>query len=499
MIPSRAGGVLLHLTSLPGGHGIGDLGAAAHDWLGWLHRSGCALWQFLPLGPCGAGWSPYQSPSTFAGNPLLISLEALVAHGWLRTEDPDERPPSGSHVDFPAVTRSKSRLLKAAAERWRSRGKPGREDFESWCAANADWLDDYALFMALKDAHAGAAWTTWDPELAQRRPAEVLAARKRLRESVEEHGLQQYWFWTQWRSLRNRAAQLGIRLIGDLPIYVSEDSADVWSRPDLFQLGDDGRPVVVAGVPPDYFSETGQLWANPIYDWDHHREEGYRWWIRRVRHLAQQVDCVRIDHFRGLSAYWEVPAGSATAATGRWVEGPGGALLEALRNDLGGLPLIAEDLGVMTADVLSLRDSFQLPGMKILQFGLEAGEAEDHLPDTYPERCVAYTGTHDNDTSRGWYQAAAEATRDFARRALATDGGDIAWSMVRSIWSSKAAWSVAPIQDFLSLGTEARMNYPGRAEGNWTWRLSPAQVDGDLADRIRDLNDEYGRVAVTPS
>ena len=493
MIPPRAGGILLHLTSLPGGDGIGDLGLAALHWLTWLHRSGCSLWQFLPLGPSGGGWSPYQSPSTFAGNPLLISLDRLLEAGWLGREDLEDRPVSTNKVDYPAVQRRKSDRLKAAAERWRGRGRPGEADFVAWREAHSDWLDDYVLFMALKEVHGGAPWTAWDSSLAHRRPQELEAARGRLRESIEEHALQQYWFWSQWQELRHQAANLGIRLIGDLPIYVSEDSADVWSRPDLFQLDANGRPVVVAGVPPDYFSETGQLWSNPIYHWERHEQEGFQWWCRRVRHLAQQVDCVRIDHFRGLAAYWEVPAGSPTAATGRWVKGPGVALLDALRADLGGLPLIAEDLGVMTPEVRHLRDSFEVPGMKILQFDLEGGAVKDEPLEVYPERCVAYTGTHDNDTSRGWYQAAAEATREYTRRTLEADGRDIAWSLVGSIWSSNAGWSLAPIQDFLSLGSEARMNYPGRPDGNWEWRLASGAATEDLAERIQELNRTYQR------
>jgi 4-alpha-glucanotransferase len=433
------------------------------------------------------------SPFDFAGNPLMISLT-----GWSRTAGSPMTgtPAVGPAVDYPAA-RFEDGALKIV-ERWRSCAGRCRR-LRSWCDLHRDWLDDYALFTAIKEAHNGATWTAWDAGLAHRRAEDLAAARKQLAGSIERHALQQYWFWSQWKGVRRRATDLGLRLVGDLPIYVSEDSADLWARPDLFQLDPQSRPLVVAGVPPDYFSETGQLWANPIYHWERHREEGYAWWRRRVRHLAEQVDFVRLDHFRGLESYWEVPVGSATAASGRWVIGPGASLLAALRADLGRLPLIAEDLGVITPEVKLLRDSFDLPGMKILQFDLEGWESDGDLPEKYPERCVAYTGTHDNDTSRGWYEAVSEETRDFARRVLGTDGTDIAWSMIRAIWASGAGWSLAPIQDFLSLGGEARMNYPGRAEGNWRWRLTTGAVDGNLADRVMELNHQHRRDAAAPA
>lgn len=494
----RAGGILLHVTSLPGGHGIGDLGPEAYAWLEWLRRAGCALWQVLPLGPVGPGWSPYQSPSSFAGNPLLISLERLAEDGWLGKSFVEAVRHTEPRVDFEAVHAYKRARLLQAAEAWRQRGRPGRESFEAWRDAHRHWLDVYALFVALKEAQGGVAWQAWEPDLARRRPEAIAAAARRLADRIETVALEQYWFWSQWERLRSAARASGIRIIGDLPIYVALDSADVWSRPDLFELDGDGRPLVVAGVPPDYFSSTGQLWSNPIYRWERHRAEGYRWWIERVRHLTRQVDFVRIDHFRGLEAFWEVPADAPTAATGRWVPGPGADLLEQLRNALGGLPLVAEDLGVITPGVRQLLDRFDLPGMKVLQFGLEAGPDEDDVPARYPRGCVAYTATHDNDTSTGWFQSADETTREFARRILRSDGADIAWAMIRAVWESPADWAIAPLQDVLGLGSEARMNIPGRADGNWTWRTVPGALTDDLAGRLRDLGQASGRVVGRP-
>jgi 4-alpha-glucanotransferase len=446
------------------------------------------------LGPAGSGWSPYQSPSTFAGNPLLISLRDLVDQGWLAKEDLDPAPVNAALVDYQRVHAHKGDRLRKAAARWRDRGRPERGAFEAWSEAQRDWLDDFALFAALKAAHAQAAWIDWEPELVRRDPHALAGARRDLAAQIEDHALQQFWFWSQWTALHELAARLEVELVGDLPIYVAHDSVDVWANPELFELDAHGHPLVVAGVPPDYFSESGQLWSNPIYRWERHSQDGFRWWIERVRRLAQQVDIVRIDHFRGLEAYWEVPSGSETAATGRWVTGPGAALLEALRGALGGLPFIAEDLGVVTPGVQVLLDRFGLPGMKVLQFGLEGGEESGELPAEYPVRCVAYTGTHDNDTSRGWFEAVGEETRAYVRRVLESDGQDVAWTMIGALWASPAERTLAPLQDLLSLGSEARMNYPGRGEGYWTWRAGEGALDEALAARLRDLNERNDRV-----
>lgn len=491
----RLGGVLLHPTSLPGPYGIGDLGRTADSWLEWLAAADCSLWQVLPLGPTGYGDSPYQSFSAFAGNPLLISLGSLVEEGLLESGDLEPMPhfPQG-RVDYGAVIEHRQRVLRRAGLRFRSGAASHlRADFERFRHENGDWLEDFALFMALKQEHGGASWTQWARPLVARDEAALAEARRRLEQAVEDHCLQQFLFFRQWSRVRERAKHLGLTVVGDVPIFVAHDSADVWSHPELFCLDDRGRPTVVAGVPPDYFSPTGQLWGNPLYRWGRLRDEGYAWWVRRFRMALQTADLLRLDHFRGFAAYWEVPGGAATAEHGKWVPGPGADFLEAMSRALGRLPIIAEDLGEITPDVIALRDRFDLPGMKILQFGFEADPLHDFLPHNYPRRCVAYTGTHDNDTAVGWYRSASEARRDFCRRYLASRGDDIAWDMIRAVWSSVAEIAVVPMQDVLGLGSEARMNFPSRAEGNWSWRLRPEQMASEQADRLRELNFLYAR------
>lgn len=489
----RSAGVLLHLTSLPGPGGIGDLGRPAHAMLNWLDRAGCGLWQFLPLTPIGRGWSPYQSRSSFAGNPLLISLEKLAEEGWLDPEDVASFPET-ARVDFKQIDSSKRAGLTLAAERWRSGGRPGSEHFEHWCEANRGWLEDYALYAALREAHAGKVWTEWPPEVATRAPRALAEARRKLSAAIEFHSLVQYWFYQQWESLRREAEARRIRLIGDLPIYPDHDSADVWSRPDLFKLDARGEPEYLAGVPPDYFSKTGQLWEAPVYRWERHLEDGYRWWIERVVHSAACFDAVRLDHFRGLEAFWEVPAPAETAEGGSWARGPGASLLGALRSAMGTIPIIAEDLGFITPEVVALRDAFELPGMRVLQLELEDTSSDSEARIPHVQRCVAYTGTHDNDTSQGWFGSADEAVRASTVDFLGGDGSDVVERMIRWVWSSGAGWVVAPMQDFLGLGSEARMNYPGRREGNWGWRLTHGQQTDRLADHVRQMNGETGRL-----
>lgn len=493
MILDRSAGVLLHWTSLPGPGGIGDLGPPAHRMLDWLARTGCRLWQFLPLTPVGRGWSPYQSRSCFAGNPLLISLERMAETGWLDPGDLEPTPPS-DQVDFEDVQRRKMAAFAIATERWIARGRPGKDDFEQWGSENGAWLEDFALFTALRQAHSGRSWTQWDSPLRQRDRRALGAARERLAPSLELHKLQQYWFWLQWGEVRQAAAERGIRLIGDLPMYPDHDSADVWANPDLFKLDEAGEPAFLGGVPPDYFSTTGQLWEAPVYRWEAHDADRFRWWIRRLRHTLAAMDAVRIDHFRGLEAYWEVPAPAKTAESGHWEKAPGEALLRAIRNEIGSLPIIAEDLGFITPEVIELRDQFGLPGMRVLQLELEEATAAEDLADSYPEQGVAYTGTHDNDTSRGWFLGIDDTSRQVALRLLGGDGTDIAERMVRWVWSTRAAWAIAPIQDFLSLGTEARMNYPGRREGNWGWRLQDRQLSDALAAQVHGWNQDCGRL-----
>jgi 4-alpha-glucanotransferase len=491
----RAGGILLHPTSLPGPHGIGDLGPEAEAWLGWLSLAGCRLWQVLPLGPTGYGDSPYQGFSAFAGNPLLVSLERLVDDGLLGADDLASLPefPPGP-IDFGALIPHRQRLLAVASEHFRH-GMAGHlvADYEAFCRVHADWLEDFALFMALKSEHGGAAWTTWEPGLAQREPGALAAAASRLSPVVADHRFLQFLFFLQWSRIRRLARSYDLSIIGDLPIFVAHDSADVWSHPEFFELDAEGRPVVVAGVPPDYFSPTGQLWGNPLYRWGLMQADGYSWWLRRFRVLLQLVDVVRLDHFRGFEAYWEVPAEERTAENGRWVPGPGAGFLDKLSQGLGGLPIIAEDLGEITPEVIALRDGFVLPGMRILQFAFAGDPLHDFLPHNYPRRCVVYTGTHDNDTTLGWYQSTAEFHRDFCRRYLGVTGSDISWDLIRAAWASVADWAIVPLQDVLGLGGEARMNYPSRPEGNWSWRFRPGELTPQLAGRLEELSYLYGR------
>jgi len=497
----RASGILLHPTSLPGRHGIGDLGPEAHAFVRLLANCGQRWWQILPLGPTGFGNSPYQSYSSYAGNPLLINPELLVEEGWLTKAECEETPAlPEDHVEFEAVTAIKDRLLRQAFSRF-----PAVDpEFEAFQDENAHWLDDYALFMALKEANLGAAWYEWEPRLALREPRQIARQRLELAELLRYYKFVQYVFARQWNALRATCNAHEIQLIGDLPIFVAQDSADVWARPELFQLDKTGHPLVVAGVPPDYFSETGQLWGNPLYRWEAHAHEGFAWWISRLKAVLDRVDLVRLDHFRGFEAYWEVPAGSETAATGRWALGPGTAFLEALRQGLGGLPLIAEDLGEITAEVEALRDRFDLPGMRVLQFGFGGDSGtEIHLPHRYVNHCVAYTGTHDNETSVGWFHTIQVATtqsaeqmaaeRAFALRYLGTNGSEIQWDLIRLALGSVADTVIIPLQDVLGLGSDARMNTPGVATGNWSWRFQSTQIDPRVLARLADLTAVYSR------
>ena len=495
LFATRAGGVLLHPTSLPGPHGIGDIGPQAASWMEWMVKAGLRVWQVLPLGPTGYGDSPYQSFSAFAGNPLLISPDLLVQEGLFRDSDLEPLPLTDpSRVDFGKVLAYKERLLRISAQHFEEGAAPHlREPFESFQQEGEGWLEDFSLFMALKNGYGGAPWTTWGASLARRERQALEEAGHSLAGEVNFHRFQQFLFHRQWHDLRRQAAQNGVSLVGDVPIFVSHDSADVWANPSLFEMDAGGNPTVVAGVPPDYFSPTGQRWGNPLYRWQAMEDEGFSWWIRRFRSLLKLVDVVRLDHFRGFDAYWEIPASAPTAETGRWLAAPGNKLLSACRDALASLPIIAEDLGVITPSVVSLRDSFQLPGMKVLQFSFAGDPEEDFLPHNYPRHCVVYTGTHDNDTSRGWYEKASDEDRDFCRRYLARDGVDIAWDLIRAAWSSVALWAVAPLQDFLDLGSEGRMNYPGRTEGNWQWRAEEAHLTDALAERIREMSVLYGR------
>ncbi len=492
----RSSGILLHPTSLPGTYGIGDIGPSAHRWLDFLNRSGCELWQVLPLGPTGYGDSPYQCFSAFAGNPYLISPEALVEDGLLSEKSIDAHPSfPADRVDFGEVITWKLGLLDEAFQNFtRSTSSKIKDKFGEFQAEQAAWLDDFALFMAIKEYQGGGPWSDWPTPLRSRDPEALEKARQTLEVPIRKQMFRQFLFFRQWEALRAQAHQLGIQIIGDIPIFVAHDSVDVWAHSELFFMDDTGKPTVVAGVPPDYFSPTGQLWGNPLYRWDKHASTGYEWWLARFKAVLQTVDIVRLDHFRGFAGYWEVPAGKPTAEIGRWVPGPGKPFLKAIRDGLGDLPIIAEDLGVITPDVVEMRQDFNLPGMKILQFAFSDTPDEPFLPHNYPKHCVAYTGTHDNDTVLGWFETAPAKEQDFCLNYLRSDKDDLPWIMVRAIWGSVATFSLAPLQDLLGLGTEARMNFPGRPAGNWSWRVGEDVLSDEFCQNLWEINYLYGRL-----
>jgi 4-alpha-glucanotransferase len=493
--PPRSAGVLLHPTSLPGRFGIGDLGPSAYEWVNTLARAKQKWWQVLPLGPTGFGDSPYQCFSAFAGNPYLVSPEKLVQEGLLAGQDIAAANFPGGHIEYGPVIQFKIQLLLRAWSRFQSGAAPLLQTaFAEFCAQQADWLDDFALFMAIKDARGGASWLDWPHDLVVREPQAVQQARKDLADAINQHKFRQFLFFRQWSELKAFANNKAIRLIGDVPIFTSSDSADVWANPDIFLLDERRRPRVVAGVPPDYFSQTGQLWGNPLYDWQALRRSRYAWWVGRLRAMLVQVDLIRLDHFRGFEAYWEVPAGMPTAQVGRWVKGPGVDLFHAVRQQLGRLPLIAEDLGVITPAVEQLRTELGLPGMRILQFAFVGAPPEARfLPHNFERNTVVYTGTHDNDTTRGWYAGLDDARRYFLHRYLSRDGRDITWDMIRLAWSSVADYAIVPLQDVLDLGPEARMNFPGRSSGNWIWRYDAGQFSQALVERLGEMTEIYQR------
>lgn len=492
----RKSGVLLHPTSLPGRYGIGTFNQMAYDWVDFLDQTRQSLWQLLPLGPTGYGDSPYQSFSSFAGNPYLISLEELVQQGLLDQQTLDQAPDlPQDRVDFGAIYHWKVPVLRQAANGFTRRATPDQQaEYTQFCAEHAAWLDDFALFMALKDAHSGAAWNQWPLPFRSRQANALAAASQQYAAVIHAHKFNQWLFYRQWLRLKGYANAKGIQIVGDIPIFVAMDSADAWTNPQEFFLNDAFQPTVVAGVPPDYFSETGQLWGNPLYQWEVMQRNGYAWWLRRIKAALRLYDIVRIDHFRGFAGYWEVPAGEPTAINGQWVKGPGSVFFDAVQAALGTLPIIAEDLGEITPDVIALRNQFGLPGMKILQFAFSTDASDKFLPHNYTRNFVVYSGTHDNDTTFGWYQqTATDKERDFFRRYLRTDGRDAAWSAIDAAFRSVAALAIVPLQDLLSLDSTARMNLPGRAEGNWSWRYRPEQLTGYLATRLLETTTIYGR------
>ena len=499
----RRSGVLLHPTSLPGPHGIGDLGPGAYHFVDWLVTAGQRAWQVLPLNPVGPGNSPYASVSVFAGSPLLVALEPLIDAGWLERPSADELSMFDAHrIDYTRVIPWRMAKLREAARNFFAHASPAaRAEFDAYVEAEAHWLDDYALFCALDDAlQTGGPfvdWQTWPRELARREPNALAAARERHADDIRFHRFVQACFDSQWRSLKAYANERGIALVGDMPIFVAGHGADTWSRPELYQFDDELGCKVVSGVPPDFFSKTGQRWGNPLYDWQAMAADGYAWWIARVRRQLALYDFVRIDHFRGFAAYWEIPAASMLATDGRWVPGPGAALFDALLAALGQLPLLAEDLGVITDDVVELRDRFGLPGMKILQFGFVEDANHAFLPHNYIENCVAYTGTHDNDTAWGWYNSASPRDRAFARAYLDVPEHDdrrFHWAMIRAVSSSVARMVFIPMQDVLGLDSSHRMNVPGQTEC-WTWRFAWDMVGGEPAWRLAQISAAYGRTS----
>ena len=530
MAIDRASGLLLHPTSLPSPFGIGDLGPQAYAFVEFMAAAKQKLWQILPLGPTGYGNSPYLCYSAIAGNPLLISPEGLRDKGWISNQDLDDYPYlPGDRVDFDQIIALKFPLFKKAFEAFKVDPDPvlevpqedeaepeeesaedgedlteeiveeiitNLEKFETFCAENKDWLDDYALFMAIKEHQPDCAWNEWEAGLAKRASAAIAQAREEYADAIAFQKFLQFVFYDQWGALKEFANENGVEIFGDIPIYVAFDSADVWANPELFCLEEKtGEAALMAGVPPDYFSETGQLWGNPVYNWEALEKTGYQWWIDRIRHNLALMDWVRIDHFRGFESFWAVPHGEETAINGEWLPGPGAALFEAVNGALGQLPVIAEDLGIITPEVEALRDQFDFPGMKILHFAFDSGHGNAYLPHNYSNpNCVVYTGTHDNDTTVGWFSERSPEDQGRVHHYLGYVGpSGIHWDLIRLAFSSVARWAIVPLQDCFGLGSVDRMNTPGLAEGNWMWRCHEGALTSELGDRLRDLGQTYGR------
>lgn len=498
----RASGILLPVFSLPSEHGIGCFSKEAYQFVDMLKKAGQSYWQILPLGPTGYGDSPYQSFSTFAGNPYFIDLAALAGEGLLtdaesREYDSEEQDES---IDYEKIYKTRFKVLKKAHERFRDRmagWHHEREAYERFISENAFWLDDYSLYMAVKDKNDGVSWNEWDAPLKNREEEALSEAREELAEEISFYKFQQYEFDRQWKKLHSYANEQGVKIIGDIPIYVAFDSADTWAAPQMFQFDENNEPEGVAGCPPDAFSATGQLWGNPLYDWEYHKKTGYEWWIRRIEHCLKLYDVVRIDHFRGFDEYYSIPYGETTAINGQWMPGPGMDLFRAIEEKLGRPEIIAEDLGFLTPSVLKLLKDSGFPGMKVLQFAFDARESSNYLPHTYPENCVVYTGTHDNDTTRGWYHAVGKCARDFAKEYMCKprlDEDSLAEDFICLAMGSVADLCVIPMQDYLGLGSEARINIPSTLGGNWVWRMKKGQFDEETAAEIYRVTKLYGRI-----
>ena len=493
----RSSGILFHPTSLPGKYGIGTLGKEAYAFIDFLKKSRQKLWQIFPLGPTGYGDSPYQSFSSFAGNPYLIDFDLLIEAHLLSEEDLRDVffGDNEEYIDYGAIYNQKYPLLRKAYENFKSSDNHEmRENLEHFKRENASWLNDYSLYISLKNHFNGLPWNEWAHDIKNREHGAMEHYKNELADDIEYHNFIQFLFFKQWGDVKRYANENGIKIIGDIPIFVAADSSDAWANPEIFLFDEERKPVKVAGVPPDYFSATGQLWGNPLYNWQKLKETNYSWWVERVRANLSTCDIIRIDHFRGFEAYWAVPYGDDTAINGQCEPGPGIDLFNAIKSQLGELPIIAEDLGLMTQGVIDLREATGFPGMKILGFAFDSGEENDYLPHTYTKNCVVYTGTHDNDTLIGWFQKAKEEDRQFARDYLNSRSDDeIHWDAIRGAWSSVANMAISPVQDFLGLGSEARINTPGVAAGNWQWRLRHGVLTDELAERIAKLTRVYSR------
>jgi 4-alpha-glucanotransferase len=486
---SRSNGVLLHISSLPNHQGIGTFGQEAYDFIDFLNETNCGIWQICPLGPTGYGDSPYQCFSAFAGNPFFIDLEKLIEIGLLTNEDVnifDTLPVE--KVDYGRLIPMKNEILKKAFQNFNH-----SPEFNTYCTENSFWLDDYTMFMALKEHHDGHAWSSWPEEIKLRNRLVLERYGNILAESIEYYKFLQFSFFQQWQKINDYAKQKGITILGDMPIFVAMDSADAWANPEFFYFDEQLNPTIVAGVPPDYFSPTGQLWGNPLYNWEKMKETNFAWWKDRFRHSLAMYDLIRVDHFRGFSGYWAVPVNEETAENGSWQPALGEGLFSELQKAFADLPILAEDLGVITDDVIALRDKFGFPGMKILQFAFDGGRDNPYLPQNYIENCVAYTGTHDNETTLGWFNKLSPDKRKQITEFLECQESEVAWKMIEVIWKSKAIFSISPLQDFLQLGSEARFNTPGQAAGNWQWRLQSHQINESLKLKIKDLNEKWDR------
>ncbi len=493
----RSAGILLHPTSLPGKFGIGDLGDSAFRFIDFLSKSGQTLWQIFPLGPTGYGDSPYQCFSAFAGNPLLISPELLLRENLLSSDDLNNFPEfNNSIIDYGNVIIEKSKLLKLAFSNFNKLKKSSEIEFIQFCDGNKEWLDNYALFMAVKEFHGGIQWTMWSKDIAFREPGSIEKWERKLTEEINFQKFVQYYFIKQWKNVKNYANQNGIKIIGDLPIFIAYDSADLWANKHLFTVDNNGKLETVAGVPPDYFSPTGQLWGNPLYRWNEMEANDFAWWKSRLTKMYELVDIIRIDHFRGLDAFWEIPGDAETAVNGKWINAPGEKLFASIKKDLGDVPILAEDLGVITPTVEKLRDDFGFPGMKILQFAFGESGDKNFLPHNHIKNCVVYTGSHDNDTTRGFFETEKKngsGIYDWAANYLSYEGNDIRLSLIKAAYSSVANIVIIPMQDILNLGTEARMNFPGRPGGNWTWRFTWEHISDNLIETYKNFSLIYER------